>query len=91
MVKDGVIPIDVADFEFLPATITLKAGETLHFVNNKGVFAHDVHVTQNGVDIFPRTEGAPGASVDVKIEQLGTYELLCDRHLHNMIGTITVT
>ncbi len=86
----NIVEVDIEGFEFVPSSITLEAGQTLRFVNNSG-FAHDIHVKQNGQDVFPKTQVNAGSSVDVPIINSGTYELICDRHLPGMIGTITAT
>lgn len=85
----GLITIDMKNIEFVPTTITLTAGQTLRFTNSDG-FGHDVHIQQNGQDIFPKTEVLAGQSIDVTLDDAGTYELICDRHLPGMVGTITV-
>ncbi len=82
-----VVNVDIEGLSFVPSTITLTTGQTLHFTNNSG-FAHDVHVTKNGADVFPRTQINAGESLDVTITEAGTYELICDRHAPGMAGSI---
>lgn len=82
-----VIEVDLKNLEFTPSTITVNAGQTIRFVNQDG-FAHDVHIIKDGVDFFPRTQINAGATIDVEITDAGTYELICDRHLPGMAGSI---
>ncbi len=83
----NTVEVDIEGLSFVPSSIQINAGQTLHFVNNSG-FAHDVHVTKNGADFFPRTQINAGSSLDVTITEAGTYALICDRHAPGMAGNI---
>ncbi len=82
-----IMEVDLKNIEFDPSTISLSVGQTIHFVNQDG-FAHDVHITKDGADYFPRVQVNAGSTVDVEITEAGSYTLICDRHAPGMSGTI---
>lgn len=82
-----VVEVILKNSDFVPNTISVSAGQTIHFVNQDG-FGHDVHLIKDGVDFFPRTQINAGATIDVEITEAGTYELICDRHAPGMSGSI---
>ena len=86
----STVTITMSGTSFTPNVISVKAGDTLRFVNESG-YAHTVHILQNGTDYFPDTSVAGGQTLDVKMTTAGNYDLDCSPH-HDagMTGTITV-
>jgi plastocyanin len=82
---------------FVPATITVKQGDTVHFVAFAGV--HNVHFTPEanvGVANLPAPSDwllREGDSYELKVGLApGTYHFQCDPHAAmGMKGTLTVT
>lgn len=85
--------VEVSNFQFTPASITIESGDMITFMNVSGF-----HNANGSTDIFPDnpasfSSGSPAPapwteSVLFTVE--GTYTYLCDIH-PNMIGTIIVT
>jgi plastocyanin len=72
-------------YRFDPATIEIKAGQTVTWTNNDN-FTHTIKV-----------EGAqdhklsPGESVSIRFAKPGTYDYVCTLHSHDMRGEVIVT
>jgi len=83
---------------FVPAKLTVSAGEEINFVNNAG-FPHNVVFDEDAVpagvdaDAISRESNlnGPGETYTVKLTTPGTYEYYCEPHQGaGMKGTITV-
>lgn len=83
---------------FEPASVTVKAGETITFVNNVG-FPHNVVFDEDEVPAGVKADAishddyfnAPGETYDLKLDKAGTYGFYCEPHQGaGMAGTITV-
>jgi plastocyanin len=80
----GTAAVDIANFAFSPASLTIEAGTTVTWTNSDSV-AH----TATG-DTFDTGELAPGESGSVTFDTEGTFNYICSIH-PNMTGTIMVT
>ena len=72
---------------FEPASVTVKAGETITFVNNVG-FPHNVVFDEDEVPAGVKADAishddyfnAPGETYDLKLDKAGTYGFYCEPH-----------
>lgn len=84
--------VEVSNFQFTPANITIESGDIVTFTNVSGF-----HNANGSTDIFPEnpasfTTGVAASAPwteSVVLTESGLYTYRCDVHL-NMIGTITV-
>jgi len=83
---------------FEPSSVSVKAGETVTFVNNVG-FPHNVVFDEDAVPAGVNADAishedyfnAPGETYDLKLEKAGSYAFYCEPHQGaGMKGTITV-
>ncbi len=96
--------VTIQDFSFSPATLTIKAGTTVHWKNN-GPSAHtttsDAGTWDSGMLSGPGSGGvyggnsSSGGTFDFTFSQAGTYSYHCSLHpptlYPNFTGSITVT
>ena len=83
----GAVTAAVKDFEFDPATVTAKVGDTITWTNN-GAAQHTVTLDdQPSCDTGSITAGSTGS---LKFTAAGTYAFHCKIH-SSMKGTITIT
>jgi amicyanin len=80
--------IDIRNFAYSPAALTIKKGETVTWTNQDTV-RHDVRVTSGPVTFTSALLGK-GESFSHTFDQVGTYEYICSPHPY-MKGTVTVT
>ncbi|GIL99538.1 hypothetical protein Vretimale_4681 [Volvox reticuliferus] len=89
---------DSGALAFVPATVTVKAGETIDFVNNAG-FPHNVVFDEDAVpagvnaDAISRGDllNAPGETYSLKLSTPGEYGYYCEPHQGaGMVGKIVV-
>ena len=85
-----VVSVDSSNLRFTPETITLEEGDSVQFLWNGELLAHNA-VEENG--LFD--SGDPSRNVDYtytfKIGENGTYEYVCEPHESlGMTGTIIV-
>ena len=85
-----IVSVDSTNLRFSPETITLSEGDTVRFLWNGELLAHNA-VEENG--LFD--SGDPSRNVDYSytfsIGENGTYEYVCEPHEDlGMIGTIVV-
>lgn len=79
---------------FVPAQITARPGDVIHFVNAENV--HNVHFTTGPAGATLPPPGPyltqPNQTYDLKVEfPAGTYDFQCDPHLAmGMVGQLTV-
>jgi plastocyanin len=84
--------VEVSNFQFTPASITIESGDIVTFNNVSGF-----HNANGSTDVFPGnptsfTTGSPASAPwteSVVLTVPGTYTYLCDIHT-NMVGTIIV-
>ncbi len=81
--------ITITEFQFSPAQVTIKAGQTVEW-RNGGNVAHTVTETST-----PRTFGSadirPGQTFTQTFSTPGTYNYVCSIHPDRMQGSIVVT
>merc|ERR1712159_73066 len=89
---------DAGSLVFVPDTTTIKAGETVEFVNNVG-FPHNIVFDEDNVPDGVSVEAishedylnAAGESVTTKSDKAGTYGYYCEPHRGaGMMGKIVV-
>jgi plastocyanin len=81
----AAVRVTIADLAFSPGDITVKAGDTVEWVNND--FVDHTATAKNGDwDIMIPA----GKSVQRKITKVGTFTYFCRVH-PDMVGTIRVT
>jgi plastocyanin len=88
----GGAQVGMANVEFDPADLTVKAGETITFTNNESV-PHDVHKTSGpGGDFSSGDTGGmqEGDTFELTLDKPGKYEYVCKVHAPGMAGSITV-
>lgn len=77
--------VEIADFAFSPATLTITAGDTVTWTNTDAV----AHTATSTTGAFDSGELAQGASYSVTFTTPGTYDYLCTPH-PTMTGRIVV-
>jgi len=80
--------IEVVDFDYLPGSITVVAGESVTWKND-GDNRHTV--TSDGDSFASSTPIQPGQSYVQAFPTVGTYPYYCTFHPDEMLGTITVS
>lgn len=83
----GAASLELADFEFSPADLTVSSGDTIT-LENTGETPHTFTIADEGVD----EQVEAGESVEVTIDlDPGTYDFVCTLHeSQGMVGTLTV-
>jgi len=85
--------VSMADIQFQPAEIKVKAGDTVTFTNNESV-PHDVHKTSGPGANFESPGGVGGMqggdTFKLTLDEPGTYEYVCKVHAPGMAGQIEV-
>ena len=88
----GGAKVGMANVQFDPKDITVKAGETITFTNDESI-PHDVHKTSGpGKDFSSGDTGGmqQGDTFKLKLTEAGQYGYVCNVHAPGMAGTITV-
>ena len=88
----GGAEVKMANIQFDPKNLTVKAGETITFTNEESI-AHDVHKQSGpGGDFGSGPDGGmqQGDTFKLKLDQPGKYTYVCHVHAPGMAGTITV-
>merc|ERR1719310_2358686 len=89
---------DTGGLNFVPDSVTIKAGGTVQWVNNAG-FPHNIVFDEDNVpegvaaDKLSREDylNAPGETYELKFEKAGEYGYYCEPHQGaGMKGTIVV-
>lgn len=92
----GPIEIKMTDNKFDPAAITIPVNTEVEItVENEGAAIHNMHILSQmaeGEDFASENIVRPGteSTFTVKFTKTGTYEFVCDFHLTDMKGTVTV-
>ena len=77
--------VSIVDFQFMPAEITIAAGESVTWTNNDGA--------PHGLEYSDRAPGTdlllPGASFSRRFDKPGAYEYNCSVHPY-MTGRVVV-
>ena len=88
--------VDMKDSVFLPATVSISAGQTVTVVEkNDGAELHNWHVTgvkddSGKVITTPLIATGAQAQVTFTVSQPGTYKIVCDVHVKEMTGSLVV-
>ena len=88
----GGVEVSMENVQFDPKDVTVKPGETITFTNNESL-PHDVQKTSGPGDDFSSGgsgEMQQGDTFELKLDQPGTYEYVCNVHAPGMTGSITV-
>jgi plastocyanin len=88
----GGTQVSLRDIKFNPADVSVKAGDTITFINDESV-PHDVHKTGGpGPDFSSGDVGGmqEGDTYKLTLDKPGKYEYVCEVHAPGMAGTITV-
>lgn len=81
------VTIEMKDYKFQSADITVKAGTTIEFVNRDADMQHNA-VAVNGEFETPLLE--EGQTATITLTKPGVYEYFCEPHKSFMKGKITV-
>jgi plastocyanin len=81
--------VDISEYLFSPATVTIKAGQSVEW-KNEGNVAHTVTETSSP-HTFASNDIEPGQSYTQTFNKAGTYTYVCSIHPDRMQGSITVT
>lgn len=84
-VRGGGHAIEIVDFAFSPATLTIAVGDTVTWTNSDPV----VHTATAGSGAFDSGDLDTGESYSVTFTIAGTYDYLCTPH-PTMTGRIVV-
>jgi plastocyanin len=82
----GHVDIDISNFAYSPATITVKVGTTVTFTDKESV---EHTATSNTAGVFETGTLQNGQAVSIKLEKVGTFSYHCAFHAF-MHGTIRV-
>ena len=95
----GTSSVSIGDFNFTPASVSVRAGTTVKWTNN-GSTSHSVTADDGSFnsgnlggsmpDPYDPYTSTPGASFQQVFNTPGSYPYHCTLH-SNMTGTITVT
>ncbi|MEM9603446.1 MAG: cupredoxin family copper-binding protein [Pseudomonadota bacterium] len=83
---EGAITVAISNFAYVPAQLTVSAGDTVVFVNEDGA-PHSATATDGSFDTGVFAGGESGA---ITVGSAGTYAYFCSVH-PNMKGTLVVT
>ncbi|MGD9932106.1 MAG: cupredoxin domain-containing protein [Dehalococcoidia bacterium] len=92
----GPVEILMTDNKFDPAEFTIPVNTEVEItVDNQGAAIHNMHVLSEmaeGKDFASDSIVRPGtlSTFTVKFTKAGTYDFVCDFHLLEMKGTLTV-
>ncbi len=79
------VDVNIIDFSFQPATITIVAGNTVVWHNNGAV----THTVTSGDKSFDSGSIAPGATYAFTFQKPGTFNYSCGLH-PGMVGKVVV-
>jgi plastocyanin len=95
---DTTIPADATEFVvslqdnmFVPAEFSIKEGQTVTIIaKNEGTAIHNMVVV--GTNMKSDAIVQPGAEsrFEIRFDNEGEFDIQCDYHLPDMVGTITV-
>ena len=83
--EPGATRIEVKNFMFMPATLTVKAGDQVTWVNKD----EEPHTVTSDTGMFRSGAMDTDGSFSFKFDQPGTYHFTCSIH-PRMVGTIVV-
>jgi plastocyanin len=85
-VRSGHVTVQITNFAFTPATLTVKAGTRVTFINHDKT-AHSATADHGG---FGTGSIAPGHRKTIRLTRAGRFPYHCIFHAF-MTGTVTVT
>ena len=85
MARAATHAVDISDFAFSPATLTITAGDTVTWTNGDPV----IHTATSTTGAFDSGDLAEGESFSFTFTTPGTYDYLCTPH-PTMTGQIVV-
>lgn len=80
--------VQIEKYKFVPATVKVKVGSTVKWVNEEKRTSHSIIFKEAGVAESPRF--FPGESWERKFDKPGTYPYTCGPH-PEMHGVVEVT
>jgi len=80
----GAVKVDITNFKYVPATVTVKTGSRVTWVNNDAA-PH----TATAADAFDTGSLDKGDSKPVTLSKPGSYSYVCEFHAF-MKGTVVV-
>lgn len=80
--------VRIHDYRFVPATIKVKVGTTVKWINEEKRTSHDVWFKEEGREVSERF--FPGESWQRTFDKPGTYRYVCGVH-PEMHGVVEVT
>ncbi|MFA5944014.1 MAG: cupredoxin domain-containing protein [Candidatus Thermoplasmatota archaeon] len=78
--------VEIHDFKFEPATLTVRTGDVIHFTNHDSA----AHTATANAGAFDTASISGGDSAEVVLSTPGTFAYHCKFHA-SMTGAITVT
>lgn len=87
LAQPAAVTIEMKDYAFQSADVTVKAGTPIAFVNRDADMKH-IAVATNGAFAIPLL--AEGESATITLTKPGVYEYYCEPHKSFMKGRITV-
>jgi amicyanin len=84
------VEVDIVDFAYSPATLTVKAGTTVKWTNRDSA-PHDVVARQSSPNAPDSNLLSKGETYSFTFNVPGTYEYFCTPHASFMDGTVVVT
>ncbi|HRQ57115.1 MAG TPA: plastocyanin/azurin family copper-binding protein [Azoarcus taiwanensis] len=87
---ENVVVIEIRDYQFMPAELTIASGTTVRWENHERRQFHNVYFEQLGDE--PRDYFWPGEYRERTFDEVGTFEYICEPHnsSHAMRGVIHV-
>ncbi|MEX2236894.1 MAG: cupredoxin domain-containing protein [Dehalococcoidia bacterium] len=86
------LTVVTVDNAFEPTDLTVPAGEEVTVtIRNDGTALHNLHVVADGQDFVSEDlNGGDESTLTFTVGEPGTYEFMCDYHVPDMIGELTV-
>lgn len=79
--------VEIKDYKFIPATVTVKVGATVKWVNAEKRTSHSIWFKEAGIGESERF--FPGESWQRRFDKPGTWRYRCGPH-PEMLGTVVV-
>jgi plastocyanin len=92
----GSVKVEMTEFKFAPASLSVKPGRTTLYLVNSGTVAHDlVIIGPSGSRVAVSELVQPGNAATFTVDNLaaGSYRIVCDQPGHEasgMKGTLSV-
>ena len=91
----GAVTVEVKEYQFTPATLSVAAGDVTYYVRNVGTQEHEFEIFK-GDQVVTEIEGlVPGLAKNLTVKlEAGDYTYVCKINGHDQLGmkgTLTVT